>query len=87
MTIVEAVPGSKVGIRLEFQRPWASTGETSFLMAPDGSGSRLTWLLKGTHGFVGRALSIFVDVDKRLGADIEKGLASIKADLERRRPQ
>jgi len=83
MTIVETVPGSKVGIKLEFLRPWESTNETSFLVVPDGAGSRLTWLMKGNHGFVGRAMSIFMDMDKMIGPDFEKGLASLKTDVER----
>lgn len=82
MTIVETVPGSKVGIKLEFIRPWESTSETSFLVVPTGAGSRLSWLMKGTHNFVGRAMSIFVDMDKMLGGDFERGLATLKADVE-----
>jgi hypothetical protein len=86
MTIVEAVPGSKVLIKLEFLRPWASVNETSFVVVPDPAGSRVTWLMNGTHGFVGRAMSIFMDMDKMIGPDFERGLASLKADLERPRP-
>jgi carbon monoxide dehydrogenase subunit G len=86
MTIVEAVPGSKVGIRLEFLRPFASTNETSFLVVPDGDGSRLTWLMKGNHGYVGRAMSIFMDMDQVLGPDFEKGLASLKREVEHPAP-
>jgi uncharacterized protein YndB with AHSA1/START domain len=86
MTIVELAPGSKVGIKLEFLRPWASVNETAFLVVPDGTGARLTWLMKGTHGFVGRAMSIVLDMDKVLGPDFEKGLAALKADLERGQP-
>jgi uncharacterized protein YndB with AHSA1/START domain len=83
MTITEAVPASKVGIQLEFQRPFASTNETSFLVVPDGTGSRITWLMKGNNGFVGRAMSIFMDMDKMLGPSFEKGLAALKIEAER----
>jgi uncharacterized protein YndB with AHSA1/START domain len=83
MTIVEAVPGSKVGIKLEFLRPFESTNETSFLVQPDPGGARLTWLMKGNHGLVGRAMSIVMDMDKMIGPDFEKGLATLKAELER----
>jgi hypothetical protein len=83
MTITEAVPSSKVGIQLEFLRPFASTNETSFLVVPDGGGCRVTWLMKGNHGFVGRAMSIFMDMDKMIGPDFEKGLATLKAEAER----
>jgi len=83
MTIVEAVPGSRVGIKLEFLRPFESTSETSFQVVPDGAGSRLTWSMKGTNGYVARAMSIFMDMDKLIGPDFEKGLASLKAEVER----
>jgi uncharacterized protein YndB with AHSA1/START domain len=86
MTIVEAVPGSRVGIKLEFLRPFESTSETSFLVVPDGPGSRLTWLMKGTNGYVARAMSIFMDMDKMIGPDFEKGLTSLKVEVERQRP-
>lgn len=84
MTIIEAVPSSKVAIKLEFLRPWESTNETSFLVVPEGAGSRLTWLMKGTHGFLGRAMSIFLNMEKMLGPDFEKGLAALKTDVEQR---
>jgi uncharacterized protein YndB with AHSA1/START domain len=86
MTIVETLPGSKVGIKLEFLRPWESTSETSFLVVPEGTGSRLTWLMKGNHDLVGRAVSVFMDMDKTLGPDFDKGLATLKAELERTGP-
>jgi uncharacterized protein YndB with AHSA1/START domain len=83
MTIVEAVPGARVGIKLEFLRPFESTSETSFQVVPDGAGSRLTWRMKGTNGYVARAMSIFMDMDKLIGPDFEKGLVSLKAEVER----
>ncbi len=83
MTIVEAVPDARVGIKLEFLSPFETTNETTFVIAADGAGSRLTWLMKGRHGFVGRAMSIFMDMDKMIGPDFEKGLASLKVELER----
>ena len=73
MTIIEAVPGSKVGIKLEFLRPWESTSETSFLVVPEGGGSRLTWLMTGNHGFVGRAMSVFMDMDKTARPRLREG--------------
>jgi uncharacterized protein YndB with AHSA1/START domain len=82
MTIIEALPNSKVAIKLEFLRPWESTNETSFLVVPEGAGSRLTWIMKGTHGYLGRAMSIFLNMEKMLGPDFEKGLAALKSDVE-----
>jgi uncharacterized protein YndB with AHSA1/START domain len=86
MTIIEAAPGARVGIKLEFLRPFEQTNETAFVIVPDGGGSRLTWQMKGHNGFVGRAMSIFMDMDKMIGPDFEKGLASLKAELEHPAP-
>jgi uncharacterized protein YndB with AHSA1/START domain len=82
MTIVEAVPSSKVGIKLEFLRPFESMSQTSFLVVPEGSGSRVNWLMSGTNGMVARAMSVFMDMDKMIGPDFEKGLASLKGEVE-----
>lgn len=86
MTIVEAMPGSRVDLKLEFLRPMASTSVISFRVIPEGAGARLTWLMKGEHGLVGRAMSIVMDMDKLLGPDFEKGLASLKSQVEHGRP-
>jgi hypothetical protein len=42
--------------------------------------------MKGTHGYVARAMSVFMDMDKMIGPDFEKGLASLKVEVERQRP-
>ncbi len=86
MTIVEATPGARVVIKLEFLRPYESTSETSFVVVPEGVGSRVTWLMTGTNGLVARAMSVFMDMDKMIGPDFERGLASLKAEVERPRP-
>jgi uncharacterized protein YndB with AHSA1/START domain len=86
MTIVEAVPDAKVGIKLEFLRPFESTSQTSFVVVPEGAGSRITWLMSGTNGMVARAMSIFMDMDKMIGPDFEKGLATLKHVVEQPRP-
>jgi hypothetical protein len=79
MTLVEAAPSSKVGIRLEFIEPFASTSTTTFALAPEGDGTRVTWTMDGRHNFVSKAMCVFMDMDKMVGGDFEKGLASLKS--------
>jgi uncharacterized protein YndB with AHSA1/START domain len=43
MTITEVVPPSRVAIKLEFIKPFASLNDTAFTFAPEGSGTRVTW--------------------------------------------
>ena len=82
MTIEESVPGLKVGIKLEFVKPMASTATCALTLAGTPTGSVVTWSMDGNHNFIGRAFGIFMDMDKMLGTDVEKGLAQLKTVAE-----
>jgi hypothetical protein len=82
MTIEESVPGQKVGLKLEFVKPMASTATCALTLAGTPAGSFVTWSMDGNHNFIGKAVGMFMDMDKMLGADIEKGLAQLKTVAE-----
>jgi hypothetical protein len=80
MTITEVHPLLQVKI-VEFS-PFASTNETTFDLYQEKGGPRVAWIMIGQNGFVGKAMSIFVDFDRMIGPDFEKGLANLKAGIE-----
>jgi hypothetical protein len=82
MTIEESVPGQKVGIKLEFVKPMASTATCALTLAGTPTGSFVTWSMDGNHNFIGKAFGMFMDMDNMLGTDIEKGLAQLKTVAE-----
>jgi polyketide cyclase/dehydrase/lipid transport protein len=82
MTIEESVPGQKVGMKLEFVKPMASTATCAFTLAGTPTGSFVTWSMHGNHNFIGKAFGMFMAMDKMLGSDIEKGLAQLKTLAE-----
>jgi len=82
MTIEESVPGQKVGVKLEFVKPMASTATCALTVAGTPTGSSVTWSMQGNHNFIGKAVGVFMNMDKMLGTDIEKGLARLKAVAE-----
>ena len=45
--------------------------------------TRVDWTMKGEHDFMGKIMSLFFNMDKRIGRDFEKGLAQLKAVAER----
>jgi hypothetical protein len=79
MTITELIPGRKVGIKLEFIKPWAQTSLTEFSFVPEGAGTQVTWAMSGENDFVGKLFAVFMDMDKMVGPDFEKGLGALKA--------
>jgi hypothetical protein len=82
MMIEESVPGRKVGIKLEFVEPMKSTATCALTLAGSPSGTLVTWSMDGNHNFIGKAFGMFMDMDKMLGTDIEKGLAQLKTAAE-----
>ena len=82
LTIEESVPGQKVGMKLEFVKPMASTATCALSLAGTPTGTSVTWSMDGKHNFVGKAFGMFMDMDKMLGSDIEKGLALLKTVAE-----
>jgi hypothetical protein len=82
MTIEESVPGQTVCMKLEFVKPIESTATCALSVTGTPTGSFVTWSMDGKHNFVGKALGMFIDMDKMLGTDIEKGLAQLKTLTE-----
>ncbi len=82
MTIVESEPDAHIGIRLEFLKPWTETCQASFALAPEGEGTKVTWNMDGTHNYTSKIMCVFMDMDKMIGNDFDKGLAQLKAVAE-----
>ena len=78
MTIVEAQPNERVKIDLEFIKPFKASNVATFMLAPEGQGTKVVWSLDGRNNFMAKAFSVFMNMDKMVGGDFEKGLASLK---------
>lgn len=78
MTIVESKASEFVRLKLEFTRPMAGTNDTEFTFKPDNAGGTLvTWSNSGQNDFIGRAVCLFMNMDKMLGGMFEKGFANM----------
>lgn len=86
MTLTDARPGESLAIRLEFVKPFASLCTTGFQFSPNESGTNVTWTMEGDNDFLGKAFALFLDMDKMIGGDFERGLASLKAQAEAGQP-
>lgn len=83
MLIEEVRTAEKLRIRLVFEKPMAATNEAIFTLRADGNGgTAVEWAMTGENNFMGKAFGLFVDVDKMVGADFERGLANLKALAE-----
>jgi uncharacterized protein YndB with AHSA1/START domain len=82
MEITDAPSPSKVTIKLDFLRPFEAHNVAEFTLEPKGDATTVTWAMHGPNLFVGKVMSIFVDMDRMVGKDFETGLANMKAAAE-----
>ena len=82
MTILESRASELIRIKLEFLKPFKATNTAEFAFKPEGAGTRVEWTMTGTNNFVFKAFGLFMNMDKMIGADFEKGLAAMKAAAE-----
>lgn len=83
MTIESSEPSTKIAIRLEFLKPMAATNVATFTFHEEAGGVKVTWGMDGDNGFMGKAFSLVMDMDHLVGADFERGLASLKEIAEK----
>ena len=68
----------------EAWNPWGKIDpamKQAYAGAPAGSGA-MTWSMTGQNNFMAKAVHLFMNMDKMIGGQFEKGLAEMKAVAE-----
>lgn len=78
MTITESKPNELLRFKLEFTKPFEAINATEFTFKADGQKTNMTWQMSGKNNFIGKAFGLFVNCDKMIGDQFEKGFANLK---------
>jgi len=81
MEILESTP-NEVRIKLDFFAPFKASNIALFTFTPRSGATEVVWAMTGQNVFIGKVMSVFMDMDKMVGKDFETGLASMKASAE-----
>jgi uncharacterized protein YndB with AHSA1/START domain len=76
-TIVASETNSKVGLRLEFEKPFKVTNYGEYVLVPIDGQTEVTWTINET-ALIPRVLSNFINLDRIIGGVFENGLAMLK---------
>jgi hypothetical protein len=82
MKITQSEPSSLIRINLDFLRPFKASNIAQFTFTAQGNQTQVNWKMSGRNPLPGKIFGLFVDCDKMVGKDFEKGLASMKALVE-----
>ena len=82
MEIAHAESPSKVGIALDFVKPFEAHNRVDFALAPKGQATEVTWTMQGPVPYFANIVHLFVNMDAMVGRDFEAGLANLKLAAE-----
>ncbi len=82
MRITAADPPREIVIALTFHRPFKSSSTVRFTLTPTDAGTDVVWSMIGRKTLMTRVMGVFMNMDKMVGPDFEKGLAQLSAEAE-----
>jgi uncharacterized protein YndB with AHSA1/START domain len=82
MTLLDQTPPTEVNFALNFVKPMKANNKTIFQIREGAGATTVSWAMTGTNNFMNKLFSLFMNIDKMVGKDFEKGLANLKAKVE-----
>ena len=61
---------------------FAQISTAEFTFKPEGKQTAVTWSMSGDKNFMAKAIHLFMNMDKMIGGQFEKGLAEMKSIVE-----
>ncbi len=83
MEITEAAAPSSVTIDLNFMKPFKAQNLTEFSFLSQEGGTEVVWAMSGSLNLMMKVAYLFMDMDKIVGGDFEKGLTNLKELAEK----
>jgi Polyketide cyclase / dehydrase and lipid transport len=85
MEIVESVPSREIKVRLQFTKPFKALNPTSFTFTPAPGGTEVSWVMTGENKGAAKLFALFMNMDKLVGSDFERGLKSLSEAVAARK--
>jgi len=82
LEITDAAPSSRVAMRLDMNKPMKAHNAVEFTLQPNGKATTVTWTMSGRQPLLAKLMTIFIDCDKMVGSQFDKGLGKLKAIAE-----
>jgi hypothetical protein len=78
MRIVDSELPSKLVVQLEFLRPFRASNRATFILREEGGNTEITWAMDGKNSLISKAVGLFVNMDRLIGKDFDRGLRALK---------
>lgn len=81
--ITDSSPSSKILMKLDMIKPMEAHNRVEFTLEPQGEATRVSWSMGGEQPYLAKLMTVFIDCDKMVGGEFEKGLADLKSLAEK----
>ncbi|MBC7863247.1 MAG: SRPBCC family protein, partial [Bacteroidia bacterium] len=79
---VDSISANRVVTALEFLKPFKSSNKMWLDVQPDGAGSKVEWKMRGEIPFMMRGMMMFMNFEKIMAPDFDKGAKKMKEAIE-----
>lgn len=83
-TVTHSFPPYLVRLNMEWFKPMDGASTVDYSLKQVGDSTTMEWIMLGKNNFISRVMCIFMDRDKIVGGEFEKGLAELKNAVEKR---
>lgn len=82
LSVTDSTP-DKVRMRLHMTKPMKIDNRVEFTLRPAADhATEVTWAMSGRQSLIGKIFSLFIDCERMLARDFDRGLSSLKAIAE-----
>jgi len=79
---ITGVTPERIDVDLQFLKPFRSSSTVRFELTGTADQTRVQWQLRSPRTLASRVMGVFWNMEKAIGADLEKGLAQLKERVE-----
>lgn len=80
--VVESVKNQTVKTQLSYTKPFTMSQLAEISLAAEGGATKVKWTVSGENGYLMRLFGLFMDCDKMIGGEFNKGLSKLKSQVE-----
>ncbi|HZI57486.1 MAG TPA: SRPBCC family protein [Verrucomicrobiae bacterium] len=83
LSIIEAVPNSKVAVKVDFVKPFEAHNLNEFKLEPDSGGTKVTWSIEASNLYAMKLIGVFFNIPRQFGKHVKSGLSNLKSVAEK----
>ncbi|MGE4350401.1 MAG: SRPBCC family protein [Candidatus Berkiella sp.] len=81
--IIKSTPNTQIIMQLDMLKPFPATNTVEFSLASVKDETKVTWSMSGKNSFIAKVMSIFINCEKMVGDQFEKGLNKLQKISEK----